>query len=151
MAYVEAKARGGRTYYYLTHNRRVSGRWKKTRRYIGTSAPTLPMQKTAPSTSASAYRSTLEKIRALEQCKPHLRKKFGIKSVSIFGSYARGEQRKGSDLDVLAEFDSAPSLLRLISAEQYLSGRLGLKVDLVYKPGLKPRFRKTITSEAVKV
>ncbi|MCX6772633.1 MAG: nucleotidyltransferase family protein [Candidatus Micrarchaeota archaeon] len=151
MAYLEAKARGNRTYYYLTRNRRTRTGWKKTRQYIGTSTPALPKQAVQSSPQASAYRSTLSKIRELEKCKPHLRKKFNIRSVGIFGSYARGEQRKNSDLDVLAEFDSTPSILTLIGAEQYLGKQLGMKVDLVNKQGLKPRFKKTIVSEAVMV
>jgi len=149
MGYIEAKKREGRVYYYLTQNRRMGGRWKKTRQYIGTSLPSVPRQKIFP--HASAYKSTLQKIRELEKCKGILRRKFGITSMSVFGSYARGEQQEGSDLDILAEFDSTPGLLRLIKAENYISGRLGVKADLVYAPGLKPRFKKTIISEAVMV
>ena len=146
MGYIEAKKRNGRAYFYLTQNRRAGGKWKKTRRYIGTSRPSLP-QKISP--HASAYQSTLQKIRVLEKCKGVLRRKFGITSMGVFGSYARGEQQEGSDLDILADFDSAPGLIRLIQAENYISARLGVKADLAYAPGLKPRFKKTIVSEAV--
>ena len=67
MAYIEAKARGSRTYYYLTRNRRLGERWKKTRAYIGASAPSIPMQASAHSPLANAYREALPKIRALQK------------------------------------------------------------------------------------
>ena len=39
---------------------------------------------------------------------PELRAEHGVRSLSIFGSYARGEQAEGSDLDLLVEFDRPP-------------------------------------------
>lgn len=53
------------------------------------------------------------------------------KKAGVFGSYARGTQRLGSDLDLIVEFDRPVNLLDLIGLEQELSDALGLKVDLV--------------------
>ncbi|MEM3505172.1 MAG: nucleotidyltransferase family protein [Archaeoglobaceae archaeon] len=71
----------------------------------------------------------------LEELKPFLKEKFKVKFIGIFGSYVRGEEKKGSDLDILVEFeDSADlSLLDFIRLENYLSEELGIKVDLVEK------------------
>lgn len=77
--------------------------------------------------------------RRLEGLKPLLREKFEVKSIGIFGSYVRGQQRKGSDLDILVEFEDSDklSLLDFIRLENYLSEELGIKVDLVEKNTLK--------------
>ncbi|MEM0266425.1 MAG: nucleotidyltransferase family protein [Archaeoglobaceae archaeon] len=87
----------------------------------------------------------------LEELKPFLKEKFKVKFIGIFGSYVRGEEKKGSDLDILVEFeDSADlSLLDFIRLENYLSEELGIKVDLVEKTTLKPRIGKRILEEVV--
>ncbi len=58
--------------------------------------------------------------------------------VGVFGSYARGENRIDSDLDLLVEFGVRINLLDLIGLEQDLSEILGVKVDLVTVGGLSP-------------
>lgn len=80
-----------------------------------------------------------------------LRHDYGIKSISVFGSYARGEQKRGSDLDLLAEFDGPVSLLDLIGAEQYLSSILKVKVDLIPKEDVRRELKPGIMKEAVTV
>lgn len=63
----------------------------------------------------------------------------------------RGEQEPESDLDILVEFEEAPSLFEYIRLEDYLSGILGVKVDLVMKSALKPAIGKRILYEVVAV
>ena len=87
----------------------------------------------------------------LAAAKGELRARFGITSISIFGSYSRGKQKKGSDLDLLAEFSEVPSIFTLVRAEQYLEEKLGIDVDLAYAHGLKQSFRSSIAGEAVMV
>ena len=79
---------------------------------------------------------------------PELRERYGVRGLSLFGSYLRGEQRKGSDLDVLVEFDRVPSLFEFIRLERYLSELLEIKVDLVMKSALKPAIGRHILKEA---
>lgn len=57
--------------------------------------------------------------------------------VGVFGSYARGENQKGSDLDVLIAFEYQISLLKLVQIEQELSDKLGIRIDLVTENSLK--------------
>lgn len=87
----------------------------------------------------------------LEELKPFLEEKFKVKFIGIFGSYVRGEEKKGSDLDILVEFEDSAnlSLLDFIRLENYLSEELGVKVDLVEKTTLKPRIGKRILEEVV--
>ena len=83
--------------------------------------------------------------------KDELRERYGIKELGIFGSYVRGEERKDSDLDLLAEFEDGAKigLLEFIRVENYLSDLLGVKVELVEKSALKPRIGRLILKEVV--
>jgi predicted nucleotidyltransferase len=81
---------------------------------------------------------------------PNLRRRYGVVSLGLFGSYVRGKQREASDLDVLVQFDERPlSLLDLINLEHHLSDLLCVKVDLVEKKALKPQIRERILQEVV--
>lgn len=57
--------------------------------------------------------------------------------IGVFGSYARDEQHIDSDIDVLVSFKKSISLLQLISIENQLSEKLGIKVDLITENGVK--------------
>ncbi|MDX2135345.1 MAG: nucleotidyltransferase family protein [Saprospiraceae bacterium] len=57
--------------------------------------------------------------------------------VGVFGSFARGENKKGSDLDILIKFHDRISLLKLVQIEQELSDKLGIPIDLVTENSLK--------------
>jgi predicted nucleotidyltransferase len=96
----------------------------------------------------------LDEIRGiLGQHKEELGTKYGVKSIGIFGSYVRGEQKKRSDVDILVEFEESSdlSLLDFIGLESYLGLILGVKVDLVEKQTLKPRIGKHVLEEVVGV
>ncbi len=72
--------------------------------------------------------------------------------VSIFGSYARGDNQQGSDLDVLIKFEEVVGLLELVQIEQELSDKLGVKVDLVTEGSLKnPRLRQYVQRDLIKI
>ncbi|HSW58958.1 MAG TPA: nucleotidyltransferase family protein [Dehalococcoidales bacterium] len=90
----------------------------------------------------------LEKLR---QFLPELERRYRVKSLGIFGSYVRGEQKKASDLDLLVEFFEPPSLLKFIELKNCLSDRLEIKVDLVMKEALKPAIGKKVLDEVIAV
>lgn len=81
---------------------------------------------------------------------PELRQRFPIASLGLFGSWVRGEQGPDSDLDVLVEFDG-PIGWQIVTLEDELSQRLGVKVDLVPRRGLRPRIEERILAEVVPV
>lgn len=89
----------------------------------------------------------------LAELKPSLKEEFKVTSIGVFGSYLRGGEKKGSDLDVLVEFEESAglSLLDFVGLEDYLSEALGVKVDLVEKSALKPRIGKRILEEVVSI
>ena len=83
--------------------------------------------------------------------KGEIRRKFKVKEIGVFGSYARGEQKRKSDIDILVEFAGPISLFKFVDLEFYLEELLGAKVDLVSKRALKPHIGKRILQEVVYV
>ena len=67
----------------------------------------------------------------------------GVKSASLFGSFARGEERKDSDIDLLVEFEEPKSLFEVVEIEERLTIGLGRQVDILSQlpqnPYIKPR------------
>jgi uncharacterized protein len=79
-------------------------------------------------------------------------KDYDVLKVGIFGSFARGDNKKGSDIDILVEFKESPSLLSLIKLENSLSEILGIKVDLVTTGALKnKRIKKSIKKDLISI
>ena len=95
---------------------------------------------------------TLEEIKlALSRCKHLIQERYQITDLGIFGSYARGEQTEQSDIDILIDYEEAPSFLELASLENYLSEVQAAKVDLVTKNGMKSRIKARVLSETIYV
>ena len=95
---------------------------------------------------------TIDEIKnTIQKYKTYLSDKFKVRSISVFGSYLRGEQKKDSDLDILVEFNETIDLFEFIQLENYLSDILCCKVDLVMKDALKPRIKDRILREAVSI
>ncbi len=90
-------------------------------------------------------------FKKLRKNKPIVERKYGVKNLEVFGSYIKGEQKKGSDLDILVEFHQTIDLFKYIELENFLSKKLGVKVDLVMKEMLKARIKDRILNEAVSV
>jgi len=79
-------------------------------------------------------------------------KEYDPLKIGIFGSFARGDNKKESDLDILVEFKESPTLLTLIKLENDLSDILGIKVDLVTTGALKnKRIKKSIKKDLIKI
>jgi len=79
-------------------------------------------------------------------------KEYEVLKIGIFGSFARGENRPGSDIDILVQFKDTPSLLTLIRLENELSEIIGIKVDLVTTGALKnKRIKKSIKKDLIKI
>lgn len=76
-------------------------------------------------------------------------REYKVKTIAVFGSYVRGEQKEESDVDILVEFNKPIGFFKFIELEDYLSNILGQDVDLVSKKALKPRIGKHILEEAV--
>jgi len=88
----------------------------------------------------------MTQLRALQ---PDLRRRYPIRSMGVFGSYVRGEQREDSDVDVLVELGDDMDLIAYAGLQIELSDALGLAVDLVEREALRPRFAPLVLSEVV--
>lgn len=95
--------------------------------------------------------SSLSQIQTtLSSHKTELFDLFRVKTLAVFGSYARNEQRNDSDLDILVEF-SSPVGIEFIDLGNYLERILNLRVDLVSRNGIKPQNFKQIERSLVYV
>ncbi|MEK6932194.1 MAG: nucleotidyltransferase family protein [Nanoarchaeota archaeon] len=72
-------------------------------------------------------------------------KKYGVAKAGIFGSYARGDNKKNSDVDILIEFNG--SLLKLVGIEM----ELRKKVDLLTYGGINHLLKERILKEEIKI
>jgi len=93
---------------------------------------------------------TLNEVKyKIKEHKADLEQNFRVKEIGIFGSYARGDQRDRSDVDVLVEFDEPVSLLGVVKLENYLSDLLQIKVDLVPQKDIRYELRERILKETI--
>jgi len=91
--------------------------------------------------------TSIQEIRAvLKECLPEIREKYGVTTIGVFGSYARGEANPASDIDIIVEF-ARPIGWEFVDLADYLESRLHHRVDLVIKRSLHPLIRDTILSE----
>ncbi len=79
----------------------------------------------------------------LKALKPILKEKFYVEKIGYFGSFARNEQKKSSDIDILVSF-GRPLGWEFFDLQELLENELQLKVDLVSEKALKEQLRNSI-------
>lgn len=91
-----------------------------------------------------------EYIQIIRDHAPELQSRFGIQSMSLFGSVARNEQHEGSDVDLFVKMP--PKFFNYIEASEYLRKLLGCDVDLISDHrNLRPFFRKQIERDGINI
>ena len=94
---------------------------------------------------------TLQEVKlTLSNNKRHLFAEYPIKSMAIFGSFARKEQDDKSDLDLMVEFNGKIGI-RFIDLADEIENLIGFKVDLVSRKGIKDKYYQSILSELIYV
>jgi predicted nucleotidyltransferase len=91
--------------------------------------------------------STQQTLHILEQNAPVIRR-YGVRSLGLFGSGARGTTQTDSDLDFVVEFETK-SFDAYMDLKAFLERLFGCRVDLVLRDTIKPSLRETILKEAL--
>ncbi len=93
-----------------------------------------------------------EIIQILKENNRILKEKFKVKSIGVFGSVTRGEQKETSDVDIIVEF-SEPVGWEIVDLKEFLEELLGIRVDIVTKNAAmrKPLLWESIREEIVYV
>jgi predicted nucleotidyltransferase len=82
---------------------------------------------------------------------PGLRKRYGVKTLAVFGSVARGDDREGSDVDILVTFEGRPTFDNFMGLKLDLEELLGRPVDLGTPETLRPEMRAAVERDLVHV
>jgi predicted nucleotidyltransferase len=92
-----------------------------------------------------------EIINTLQSEKQFLKENYGVVSIGLFGSYAKGLEKPDSDVDFLVEFKE-PSYSLLMGLYAYLENKLNSKIEIVRKgPHVSERFLKNIKNDLIYV
>lgn len=91
-----------------------------------------------------------EVLRILRQEKPELVRRYGVKRLALFGSYARDDQREDSDVDILVEVD--PSIgLGFVELADRIEEALGVRAEIVSGRAIKRCYWEVIKEELIDV
>ena len=87
-------------------------------------------------------------IEILKNHEELIKHKYGVKRIGIFGSFARGEAKEGSDIDVLVDFNvGAKTFDHFMDLKFFLEDLFGRKIDLVTVTALRPQLKEVILRE----
>lgn len=87
----------------------------------------------------------------LKELEPLLKERFKVKRIGIFGSYLRREEKRGSDVDILVDFEEGANLFDLVGLALYLEKKLGQKVDVVPRRALRKEIKTSILKEVISI
>ena len=94
----------------------------------------------------------LERIlQLLKRLENEIRNEYKAEIIGVFGSYARGEQGRDSDVDILVRFLEGATLVDLVGLADFLEGELKLKMDVVSERAVRQELKDQILSEVVAV
>lgn len=83
---------------------------------------------------------------------PEIKSRFKVKEIGVFGSQIKGKAKKGSDLDILVEFEEGGETFdNYMELKFFLEEVFKMKVDLVLKNVLREGIKEEILSEVVYV
>jgi uncharacterized protein len=152
MAYTEIKQRNARKYYYRVKSVRKGDKISKKRIYLGVD---LNKEKLSDKESEANMKFNNEKInKNLSEIKAKITKiikKKGIRKAGIFGSYARGEQKKNSDIDILIEPTKEMGFFEIVNLEEELKKSLKKKIDLLTYASIHKLLKERVLNEEVRI
>ena len=87
-------------------------------------------------------------IEILKNRESDIKRKFHLRRIGVFGSFARGQERAESDVDVLVEFEEGHVTFdNYADLKFYLEDLFGREVDLVTEDAIRPQMKESILSE----
>ena len=89
-------------------------------------------------------------LKALREHMPEIRR-YGVARLAVFGSFARGEERPDSDVDILVEFSAPVGLFEFVRVQRFLGQVLGRDVDLATPDAIRVEMRARVLKEAAYV
>lgn len=90
-----------------------------------------------------------ELLMKLKELKPAITAQYKAKEIGLFGSFIRGEQNAGSDIDLLVEFEEDADLFDLMGLTLRIEEELQRKVDIVPKRPLRTELRESVLQEVI--
>ncbi|MEX2017216.1 MAG: nucleotidyltransferase family protein [Candidatus Pacearchaeota archaeon] len=152
MAYTEIKERNGKKYFYRVSSIRQGNKVKKRRIYLGVNLNKKDlMGKEAIADKSLMKTKTNKNLEKIKSKIINILKKYGIKKAGLFGSYARGEQKESSDIDILIKPAKDMSLLVISGLKIDLEKILGKKVDIVSYKYIHPYIKDRILNSEIKI
>jgi len=152
MVFTEIKTRNKKKYYYRVLSVRKQGKITKKRKYLGVNLSEKELQEKESEADKNLIinknNSELDKLRLKIV---EILKKNNIKKAGIFGSYARGDFKKNSDIDILIMPSKDMSLLDISGLKIELEDNLNKKVDLVSYNYIHPMLKEKILKSEVKI
>ena len=87
----------------------------------------------------------------LQKVKDELKQEFGIEEFALFGSYARGEEKEDSDIDIAILKMEKKNFFKRLKAKEFLEKYLSKKVDIGYFDSIRPIIKKRIKQDMIYV
>ena len=151
MAYTEIQKRNGERYYYRVLSVRLGKKITKKRVYLGKNMEGLKLQEKEHNADKEILKEKIKRSIDLIKSKIlDVLKKNNIKKAGIFGSYARGEQKKNSDIDLLIEPNKGMGF-EFFGMNDLLEKKLGKKVHLVTYKYISPHIRKNVLNDEIRI
>ncbi|MFA5176382.1 MAG: nucleotidyltransferase domain-containing protein [Candidatus Nanoarchaeia archaeon] len=153
MVYTEIKNRNGNQYFYRVLSIRNKDKISKKRIYLGKNLNKEELL--TKELQINQEFNLIKKDITIEKLKPKIikiLKKYKVVKAGIFGSYARGEQKRNSDIDIAVKIqDKKMSLIGFVNLKLKLEGVIKKKVDLVEYSAIKPLIKDNILKEEVRI
>jgi len=154
MVYTEIQERNGKRYYYRVSSVRQGKKVNKLRKYMGSnlSDPQI-INEEQEADKRMLNKKDIKIKRDLNLIKPKIilvLKRYKVNKAGIFGSYVRGEQKKGSDVDIIIEPPKGIGF-KFVSIALELEEKLNKKVDLLTYKGIHPLIKKKIMQEEIRI
>ena len=151
MTYTEIKQKNEKRYFYRVKSIREGKKFKKERIYLGKGLSKADLSLNEKKADLSLNEKKRQEV--LNKLIPKIRKilkKNNVKKAGIFGSYAKGEQKKNSDIDILIEPPKGIGF-GFVGIQFELEDKLKKKVDLITYKYISPYLKENILKSEVRI